>query len=47
MKRLIRNADNTKLYEFAQRSDKLLCETFNGDESKVCKGIEAIRESSK
>lgn len=43
---LIRNADNTKLYELVQRSDKLLCDTLNGDESEVCKGIEAIRESS-
>ena len=43
---LLKNSENTKLYELIQKSDELLKSTLSGDENAVASGIQAIRESS-
>ena len=43
---LLKNSDNTKLYELIQKSGKLLKNTLSGDENAVASGIQGIRESS-
>ena len=45
-KNLLKSRDKTRLYSLVQTSDKLLADTLAGNEEAVCKGIEAVRESS-
>ena len=45
-KELLRNGGKTKLCDLVRLSDKLLEDTLAGNESEVCRRIEAVRESS-